>query len=90
MSSYPAFKVLRGGRHRWLDIGRNRSEAVLGALGALELAGPVEWIHSGDALHRALYEQSPADSHEMDRIGEHAALTTALLVLDRFSHWLCT
>merc|ERR1712216_14496 len=55
VSSYPAFKVLRGPRHRWIEIGRERSEATLTTAVAKELIGPYTRVDDIGALRTALF-----------------------------------
>ena len=57
VNSYPSFKVLRGRRHRWIEVPRNRSEPILTAKIGLETSGPFEWVRSENELRTALFEQ---------------------------------
>ena len=80
INSYPAFKVLRGTRHRWMEIGRNRSEEALTKALAPEIDGPFRWMSTVDELRAALYEQvADPTAHFMDRVGQGEALAVAHL-----------
>jgi len=79
VSAYPAFKVMRGARHRWIDIGRERTAETISAAVARELVGPFRWLDTEEALRGAMYEQSAAGAAEMDRIGQGEALAVAVL-----------
>ena len=79
VNSYPSFKVLRGQRHRWIEVPRNRSESILTSKFELEAIGPVAWVGSEEELRAALFEQVPAGANEMDSIGQGEALAVALL-----------
>ena len=77
--SYPAFKAVRGTRHRWVETPRNRTAAVLAALAAREAAGPYVVAHTAEELNAALYEQVPPGTEKVDAIGGGEALAVALL-----------
>ena len=81
VNSYPAFKVLRGERHRWIEMGRTRSEETIGAAVANEMRGPFTWVDSEASLRAALFEQSNAKpgEHAMESIGQGEALALAFL-----------
>ena len=82
VSSYPAFKAMRGSRrHRWIEVPRQRTEKRLTQAFEEELsaAGPVVWVTSEAQLRAALFDQVPKDAHEMDSIGQGEALAVAVL-----------
>ena len=85
VSSYPSFKILRGWRHhRWLDIGRDRSEEAIRKAVAREVAGPFEWVDTVDELRRYVYPPTPdADAHPLDRVGQDEAVAIAVLPPER-------
>ena len=85
VNSYPSFKVLRGGRHhRWLDLGRDRSEEAIRNAVAREVAGPFEWVDTVDELRRYVYPPPPdSDVHPMDRVGRDESVVIAVLPPER-------
>ena len=81
VNSYPAFKVLRGERHRWIEVGRSRTEETIGAAAAKEIAGAFTWVETEEELRTALFKQNKAEpgGHPMDSIGQGEALALAYL-----------
>ena len=79
VSSYPTFKVLRGKRHRWVEMPRNRSVDAIAAAAAREARGPFLWAHTQAELNAALYEQVPPGTDKMDAPGKGEAAAIALL-----------
>jgi len=79
INAYPSFMVFRDGRHRWIELPRNRSTAVLSAAVARELEGPFRWMRNEEELHKALYGQVDDALEEMDQVGAGEALSIAYL-----------
>jgi len=79
VTAYPSFKVLRGNRHRWVEMGRNRSIDILTAAVKKEALGPLEWIESAEQLKTALFEQVPDGVDRMDAVGRGEALALGVL-----------
>ena len=71
--------MLRGHRHRWVEIGRNRSAEVLAAAARREAAGPFEWLTTAEQLTDALYHQVAPGVERMDAVGRGEALALAVL-----------
>ena len=89
VNSYPAFKILRGPRHRWIEMGRTRSKEVITNAVNKELDGPFTWIESRGGLHEFVFEQIKGplqpDAHPIDTIGQGEALAVAVLPEDEAS-----
>jgi thiol-disulfide isomerase/thioredoxin len=88
VNSYPSFKVLRGRRHKWVELipaprlpdGQlNRSAEVMLATAAREARGPVHWLSTEDELRTALFKQVPAGVNARDSVGLGEALAIAVL-----------
>jgi thiol-disulfide isomerase/thioredoxin len=78
--SYPAFKVFRGHRNRWIEAGRNRTEEVLTPLFSGEARGPYSWAESEEELREWIYGQVDASaSQDMRQMGRGEAVALALL-----------
>ena len=88
VNSYPSFKVLRGRRHKWVELipaprlpdgGLNRSAEVMLATAAREARGPVHWLSTEDELRSALFTQVPEGVSWRDSVGLGEALAIAVL-----------
>lgn len=55
--SYPALKVLRGARHRWLYTPKQRTAQMITAAAAAEADGAYRLLESSEALRSAVHEQ---------------------------------
>ena len=81
VSSYPTFKVLRGGRERWMEIPRNRSTEVLAELALREARGAFAWVHTEEEMRAALFDQlaDAVDPKQFHVTGGGEALAVAVL-----------
>jgi len=67
--SYPALKVVRGDRHRWLYTAKQRTSQMIVAAASAEVDGAYRLLESADMLRSALHEQAaekgcePADGN---------------------------
>eukprot|EP00966_Prymnesium_polylepis_P244829 5663091-Prymnesium_polylepis.1 len=58
--SYPSFKAVRGKRHRWVEVPRNRTTEVLSALAEREAGGAYLVARTAEELRAAIHEPAPA------------------------------
>ena len=77
--SYPALKIFRDGRHKWLEFeGERDTNAILKTV-KRELEGPFKWADSAKTLRTALGVIFDQSTQEMGEIGRGEALTIAYL-----------
>ena len=77
--SYPALKIFRDGRHKWLEFeGERDTNAILKTV-KRELEGPFKWADSAKTLRTALGQIFDQSTQEMGEIGRGEALTIAYL-----------